>query len=322
MAFSHETEIIFKVVFAVLIIVNIAGNFLVCWVVRRFQSMKTPMNYLLVNLAACDMLVGVFFVPRHLLWGFYEHPSGRLGDFLCKCLTYGILSWPASCASVYTLITIAWERYNAIMKPHSKRFSIRKIRIAVFLCWALAFLISLLDIIVIKYDPSIKSCDYKWMMNWGVKLDAAVWLFAVGCLPSLIMLALYGRVIRTLWCSRHKIADVSQRSLLKSRKRVTKAAVTVTVILFVCWMPNLLYYFITSYTPRTSSTAETLNNASPIFYRTSHVLLLLNSSINPFVYAVQDVRFRRCMSRILCRRLVSRQKSFHRDKSTTQADAL
>lgn len=321
MTFSHE-EIIFKIVFAVLIVVNVAGNCLVCWVVRRFRSMKTPMNYLLVNLAVCDMLVGIFFFPRHILWGLYEHPSGKLGDFLCKFVTYGILSWPASCASVYTLITIAWERYNAIMKPHSTRFSTRKIRIAVILCWTLAFLISLLDIIVVQYNSSINSCDYKWMMSWGVKLDAAVWLFAVGCLPSLIMLALYGRVIRTLWCSRHKVADVSQRSLHKSRKRVTKAAVTVTVILFVCWMPNLLYYFITSFTPQTSSTAENLNNASPIFYRVSHVLLLLNSSINPFVYAVQDVRFRRCMARILCGRLITRRKSLQRERTTTQADNL
>ncbi|XP_020915701.1 tachykinin-like peptides receptor 86C [Exaiptasia diaphana] len=284
--------------------------------------MKTPMNYLLVNLAVCDMLVGIFFMPRHLFFEHYQHPEGSLGDFLCKCLTFGILSWPASCASVYTLIAIAWERYNAIMKPHSVRFSIKKIKIAVVLCWVLAFLISLLDLIVVKYDPSIKSCDYKWMAPWAVKLDAAIWLFAVGCLPCLIMLALYGGVIRTLWCSKHKITDVSQRSLHKSRKRVTKAAVTVTVILFVCWMLNLLYYFITSYTPQTPSTNETLTTVAPVFYKISHVLLLLNSSVNPFVYAVQDSRFRRCMSKLLCRWRNTRRPSLPADKSTTQGEAL
>lgn len=282
------------------------------------------MNYLLVNLAICDMLVGLFFLPRHIFYGLYDHPKGKLGDFLCKCLTYGILSWPASCASVYTLIAIAWERYNAIMKPHLPRFSRRKIKIALLMCWVLALLISTLDIVVVQYNPNIKSCDYRWMTSWGVKLDAAIWLFAVGILPSLIMLALYGGVIKTLWCSRNKIADVSQRSLHKSRKRVTKAAVTVTVILFVCWMPNLLYYFITSYAPRSSSTAQNLNTAAPVFYKTSHVLLLLNSSINPFVYAVQDARFRRCMTRLLCRiRQYRRRESVPAERSIpSKGDAL
>jgi hypothetical protein len=133
-------------------------------------------------------------------------------------------------------------------------------------------------------------------------------LVIVGFLPSFVMLGLYGGVIRNLWCSKHKIADVSQRSLQKSRKRVTKAAITVTAILFVCWMPNLLYYFVTSYKPLNSSTAESLHSISPVLYKISRVLVLLNSSVNPFVYAIQDTRFRTCMKRIIdVRRLINRE---------------
>jgi len=311
MVLPQEVEIIFKIIYAVEIAVNIAGNSLVCFVVRRFPFMKTPMNYLLVHLAICDMLGGILFLPRRVFWGLYDHPSGLLGDFLCKCLTGGSLAWLPSCAGVFMLIIVAWERYNAIMKPYSQKFSNKKIKIAAVLCWTLATIITLWDLIVMKYNSTTKSCDYRWMTTWGAKVDFGIWLFTVGFLPSLIMLSLYGRVIRTLWCSRNTVADVSQRSLLKSRKRVTRTVVTITIILFACWVPSLLYYFISSFMPQKSSTQDNLDDLAPLYYRISYVLLLLNSSINPFIYALQDVRFRTCMKRLLCQRFTRRHCQTH-----------
>jgi len=304
MVLSQEVEIVFQIIFAVLIVIDIAGNGLVCLVVRRFPFMKTPMNYLLVHLAICDMLVGMFLFPRHVFLGLYDHPSGLVGDLLCKFLTYGIMAWLPSCASVYTLLAIAWERYNAIMKPLKRRLSKKKIRYAIVLSWVLGFFICLPETVAIAYNPKIKSCDFFWINGTsGAKVDSGLWLFAIGTFPFLIMLVLYGSVVRTLWCCGHGADDVAQRSLQLSRKRITKTAVTVTVILFVCWMPNLLYYFILSMTPQDSSPAADLKSAAPVFYPITHLFILLNSSINPFIYALQYTRFRRCMSLLLCGRL-------------------
>lgn len=83
------------------------------------------MNYLLVNLAISDIVHGIFQIPRHFMYRFYEHPDGVVGDILCKFFTYGNISWVGSGAGVFTLLAIAWERYNAIMKPLS-RFSLKK----------------------------------------------------------------------------------------------------------------------------------------------------------------------------------------------------
>ncbi|EDO48343.1 predicted protein [Nematostella vectensis] len=305
MALSAEAETVFKVTFAALILLNVGGNSLVCLVVRRFQRMRTPMNYLLVNLAISDIVVGIFFLPRHLLLGVFTYPDdGLAADWLCKLITYANLAWLASFASVYTLVIIAWERYNAIMKPLSvsARFTTKKIKICVAFTWIIAFLVTLAEVIATEYNKETAFCDYNWKEAWN-KADAAFWLFGVGVLPTVIMCSLYGRVIKSLWCSRQAVTphDVSYRSLLKSRKRVTKAALTVTSILFACWMPNLIYYFMTTFTPKSSSTGSALTNVSPIWYRLSHVLILLNSSVNPLVYAVQDRRFRAGMKSYLCR---------------------
>lgn len=292
------TDIIFICIYGLLIAVNLVGNTIVCWVVKRFNSMRTPMNYLLVNLAISDIVHGIFQIPRHFMYRFYEHPDGVVGDILCKFFTYGNISWVGSGAGVFTLLAIAWERYNAIMKPLS-RFSLKKIKAAIVLSWAFGILVTSYETVVLVYSSTIKSCEYHWNIESGGMIDSAVWLLAGSLFPSTVMIILYGGVIKTLWCSKNSENDVSQRSLLKSRKRVTKSVIIVTAILFVCWTPNLSYYFANAYKPINSSTTESLTSNVPILYKTSRALILLNSTVNPFVYAIQDVRFRRCMKRIV-----------------------
>ncbi|XP_031548523.1 tachykinin-like peptides receptor 86C [Actinia tenebrosa] len=293
-----DTDIIFTCIYGLLIAADLVGNTIVCWIVKRFNSMKTPMNYLLVNLAISDIVLGIFQIPRHLMYAFYDHPDGIAGDLLCKFFSYGNLSWVGSGAGIFTLLTIAWERYNAIMKPLS-RFSLKHVKIAIVLSWVFGVLITFYETLVLVYSTKIKSCEYKWNIESGGKIDSVVWLTAGSLLPSTFMIVLYGVVIKTLWCSKNKANDVAQRSLLKSRKRVTKSVITVTAILFVCWTPNLSYYVANAYKPINSSTAASLVNNVPILYNTSRALILLNSTVNPFVYAIQDVRFRRCMKRIV-----------------------
>lgn len=49
---------------AVMVAVNLLGNSLVCLVVLKDKAMRTPMNFLLVNLAVADMIVGIFSTFR------------------------------------------------------------------------------------------------------------------------------------------------------------------------------------------------------------------------------------------------------------------
>lgn len=49
---------------SVMVVVNLLGNSLVCLVVLRDKNMRTTMNFLLVNLAISDMIVGVFSTFR------------------------------------------------------------------------------------------------------------------------------------------------------------------------------------------------------------------------------------------------------------------
>ena len=80
-------------------------------------SQRTPVNFLLMNLAIADMAVAVFFAPRYLFIHSITHPEGTAGLLLCKLLTSGNLAWVGASSSVVTLVSTAFERYYAVLHP-------------------------------------------------------------------------------------------------------------------------------------------------------------------------------------------------------------
>ena len=63
------------------------------------------------------MTVATFLAPRYVFRHTFTHPEGVSGSVLCRIVTGGDLAWIASCASVFTLVAIATERYYSIMYP-------------------------------------------------------------------------------------------------------------------------------------------------------------------------------------------------------------
>lgn len=92
---------------------------------------RTPINYLLLNLAAADMILAIFFVPPYILIHTFTHPHGVPGTVLCRLLTGGVLAWIGAAASVFTLVVIATERYFAVLHPlESKgKLTYRKLKV-------------------------------------------------------------------------------------------------------------------------------------------------------------------------------------------------
>ena len=80
-------------------------------------SQRTPVNFLLMNLAIADMAVATFFAPRYLFIHSITHPDGAGGLLLCKLLTSGNLAWVGASSSVVTLVSTAFERYYAVLHP-------------------------------------------------------------------------------------------------------------------------------------------------------------------------------------------------------------
>lgn len=97
------------------------------------------MNFLLLNLALADMMVGLFVAPQFVLIHFFDHPGGMTGTMICKMLTGSNVAWVGGAASVFTLVAIAFDRYYAVMHPYGSRrkltnykLKVRKLQYCVF----------------------------------------------------------------------------------------------------------------------------------------------------------------------------------------------
>ena len=65
-----------------------------------------------------------------------------------------------------------------------------------------------------------------------------------GIIPIGIMGLLYYRVIYRLWFTKDNTTEVTQKALLRYRRRLTKMIMAVTIIYVLCWGPEVMIYFL------------------------------------------------------------------------------
>ncbi|KAL9957312.1 hypothetical protein ACROYT_G038935 [Oculina patagonica] len=89
---------------------------------------------------------------------------------------------------------------------------------------------------------------------------------------------------------RGKITTGKLKAVVKIRKRVTLMAVIVSVIFGVCWLTDACMYVL----------KYIRSPYSDVAYGIASIMILFNSAVNPFVYALVNQRFRQKMKGMLC----------------------
>ena len=281
-----------------LLVVDIVGNTLVILVILNYRDMKTAMNYLLLNLAIADIMVGTFFAPHFLFSvNLFTHPSGTVGNVLCKTLTGENFSWIASLASGFTLVYVAVERFYAIVHPTSIRQKItkRKLKRIVPACWILATLITIPSISFKTFyegDPGEENCRTILTAVWQYVTYDFLWLVSAAIIPVTVMAVLYSRVVYTLWQNNN--GDNTRLVVINARKRITGKCITISFMYSLCVFPVHILYFVSRLYPD----VFTFND---LFFKTAYCLLVLNSLVNPFIYTFQCRKFQKYLKRLICR---------------------
>lgn len=130
------------VVYALIFVVGVAGNILVCLVILRHQTMKTPTNYYLFSVAVSDLLVLLLGMPLEVyeMWRNYPFLFGSVGCYFKTALFETVCF-----ASILSVTTVSVERYVAILHPFRAKLEStrrRALRILGFV-WGFSVLFSL-----------------------------------------------------------------------------------------------------------------------------------------------------------------------------------
>ncbi|NWX47492.1 NMUR2 protein, partial [Steatornis caripensis] len=285
-------------VYTLIFIVGVVGNFLVCLVILKHRNMKTPTNYYLFSLAISDLLVLLFGMPLEVyeMWSNYPFLFGPVGCYFKTALFETVCF-----ASILSVTTVSVERYIAILHPfRAKLESTRKRALrTIVVLWVLSVLFALPNTgthgIMLQYFPNgtmvpgSAVCTVVmplWIYNCIVQITS--FLFYV--LPMGVISVLYYLMgLRLKGDKSLEEEEMAVNVQRPSRKSVTKMLFVLVMVFAICWAPfhidRLFFSFVVEWT-------ESLANIFNLIHVVSGVFFYLSSAVNPIIYNLLSQRFR------------------------------
>nr|QVK45654.1 G protein-coupled receptor [Proales similis] len=306
------------------------GNLLVIIVVVKNAPMRTITNLFIVNLAIGDLLVILICLPPTMINDITG--SWWFGALMCKIMPY--TQYISVCVSVMTLTSISYERYYAIVYP--LKFQATKFRAKLIICvvWTIAIFINipLPMVISIQHEEDISYCFPTWSPIYQRLFDSFN-LLILYILPMILIFYTYSRVFKVLWridksimweqpeadCSRstNKLdascvtmasgsaaAKSKMRSQLNARRKAAKMLISVAMLFAICYLPIHVLNILRPNLPRYIGNGIILRQLFSdqiiiVIFHISHLLVYLNSSVNPLIYNLMSDNFRREFRAIL-----------------------
>ncbi|XP_068670027.1 neuropeptide FF receptor 2-like [Montipora foliosa] len=269
---------------------SITGNVLVGFVVFRNREMRTPFNFLLVNLAAADIFYPCFLLLQFIVMIRIRSADEMPGNAICVFLSK--TAWTGAFAGVFTMIIIARERYYTVVHPHGDKGKItaRTLKVLIPCTWIFAAVLCMRGLVLqaIGNELAVRSCDHFWTNETLHLVYDVIWATFLG-ISFILMVGFYSIVVYTLWFKLNRDNELTQQGVLKVRKRVTLMVLIVSFMFEITWITDTALHIIV------------IDLNSPEI-SIAHALIMFNSAVNPFVYALLSQRFRQKMKgMIFCR---------------------
>ncbi|XP_040831758.1 neuromedin-U receptor 2 [Ochotona curzoniae] len=307
-----------SVVYALIFVVGVVGNLLVCLVILRHQSMKTPTNYYLFSLAVSDLLVLLLGMPLEVyeMWCHYPFLLGPIGCYFKTALFETVCF-----ASILSVTTVSVERYVAILHPfRAKLESTRRRALRILaVVWGFSVLFSLPNTsihgIKLQYFPNgslvpgSATCEIikpMWIYNFIIQVTS--FLFYI--LPMTVISILYYLMgLRLKKDESLQANEVTTNIQRPSRKSVTKMLFVLVLVFAICWTPFHIDRLFFSFVDEWNESLATVFN---LIHVVSGVFFYLSSAVNPVIYNVLSRRFRAAFRNVIspsCKRWHAQQPS-------------
>nr|BBI36956.1 rhodopsin [Polymixia japonica] len=271
-----------------LILVGFPVNFLTLYVTLEHKKLRTPLNYILLNLAVANlfMVIGGFTTTMYSsMHGYFV--LGRTG-----CNIEGFCATHGGEIALWSLVVLAIERWVVVCKPIANfRFGENHAIMGVSFTWLMAAACSVPPLIGwSRYIPEGMQCacgiDY-YTRAPGLNNESFV-IYMFSChfsIPLLVIFFCYGRLL----CAVKEAAAAQQESETTQRaeREVSRMVVLMVIAFLICWLPyaSVAWYIFTHQGSEFGPVFMTL----PSFFAKSSAIY------NPMIYICMNKQFRTCM---------------------------
>ncbi|XP_066533441.1 trace amine-associated receptor 3-like [Hoplias malabaricus] len=291
---STAVYVLLYVSAAAVVLLTVCGNLLIIISVCHFKQLHTPTNMLILSLAVSDFLVGLLVIPIAIIWmiescWIFNH---------IFCIFFILTSYFVTNTSINNVALIAVDRYFALSNPflYTKAVSVNTMCFVLLCDWCILFTYNLA---VHYFNGNFKNvvmcpgnCFLPLDEVWSLVHFLVIFVF-----PSAVIIILYAQVffiakkhataIRDL-----KIQTRTQTSKnnisMKSERKAAKVLGIVVSMFLACLFPCFIY-----------SLLGRVIQVDVASFQKVLVLIYLNSTINPVIYALFYPWFRKCVKIIL-----------------------
>ena len=259
------------------------GNVLVIRIVHKTRDMHTPTNYLLASMAVSDAVA-------ILLWSIYWFGTGR---FVCKVT--GFIEIVVTVSSI-TLIVLAVERYQALMKPFRTRLRLTEdnIKKAIALVWSVSVVGVFPAFILTKWSETYSTCIGPWTLHKTPTTKPYVIVCASFVFIDLaILCCCYESLIRGLYFT-NTVCPETTEERSPEKKKLVITFLLATIGFFIGYAMFVAFYTVV---------ALGLKLVDSELYRTLSLVVdfVLTCSLcfNPILYAFRSTNFQEGFKRML-----------------------
>ena len=286
------------VAYSSIMLTSLIGNFVVIAVVSKNKRMQTTTNYLIANMAASDLLISAFAVPRELAQIFAGPEiwllDGLVGSISCKLVYF--LQDISTAVSIQSLVAIAVDRYQGVAFPFRPPVITSKIcKVIIVLIWMVAMGLHgtyFYTARLVKTDQKW-SCTFRWAPKFEEQTQERYFLFVsvfLIFLPLSAILTLYGLIVIELKKKDPDEYGTSRirRQRQKENRAIVKKILIIVFLFILCIIPvtvlGLVHYFLWD-GRGTCATSKLFTAAKFLFYS--------NASLNPWVYIMLNEKYRK-----------------------------
>ncbi|KAJ8409284.1 hypothetical protein AAFF_G00234820 [Aldrovandia affinis] len=276
-----------------LIILGFPINFLTLYVTIEHKKLRTPLNYILLNLAVANL----FMVFGGFTTTMYTAMHGYFVFGVTGCNLEGYFATLGGEIGLWSLVVLAFERWMVVCKPVSNfRFGENHAIIGLALTWVMANSCAFPPLLGwSRYIPEglQVSCgvDYYTLKPEVNNESFVVYMFIVHfTIPFTIIMFCYGRLV----CTVKAAAALQQESETTQRaeREVTRMVVVMVIGFLICWIPyaSVAWYIFT----------HQGSHFGPVFMTIPTFFAKSSAIYNPLIYIFLNKQFRTCMITTLC----------------------
>ncbi|KAE8624944.1 hypothetical protein XENTR_v10006101 [Xenopus tropicalis] len=287
----RSTFLTVAAVMCMVVILAFFVNGLVIVVTLKYKKLRSPLNYILVNLAIANLLVTIFGSSV----SFSNNVVGYFFMGKTMCEFEGFMVSLTGIVGLWSLAILAFERYLVICKPMGDfRFQQKHAILGCSFTWVWSFIWTSPPLFGwCSYVPEglRTSCGPNWYTG-GTNNNSYIMALFLTCfiMPLSTIIFSYSNLLMALRAvaAQQKDSETTQRA----EKEVTRMVIAMVLAFLICWLPYASFAVVVAVN-KDVVIEPTVASLPSYFSKTATVY-------NPIIYVFMNKQFRNCLMTLLC----------------------